>query len=220
MNSFDYLDLNSYMSFAKNPENTQDAFNIQQLMIKHPNRPQMVQWAQKHIMEDPQFLTLYKNKYLPAIPSLDQLLAMPENTLGGAFGRHLKNNNINLLFEGLDTSMFQSQDVNELNYMSVRNYRNHDIYHVLMGVGTSPQDEYALFFLQLAQFGSPYHMVLLSAGMLHTVFMEPENIMNIMETGQRFYQIGKNAAPLVSFPYEDHWMTDLNEVRRMLRIEI
>lgn len=220
MDSFAYLDLKSFMGFATNAESTQDAFNVQQLLVKHPNRAEMVQWSLKAIQEDPEFMAMYRAKYLPKFPTHEELLAMPENTLGGAFGRHLTNNNINLLFEGLDTSMFMSQDVNELNYMAVRNTRNHDIYHVIMGVGTAPLDEYALFCVQLAQFQSSYHMVLFAAGVLHTVFKEPSKIPEFLETNHRFYQIGKNARPFISFKFEDHWMTDLNEVRRMLRIEL
>ncbi len=219
-NPFEYLNLESFLTFASNAEATQDAFNIQQLLVQHPNRAQMVQWSRQACLNDPDFMEMYHNKYLPPFPSHEELLAMPGNTLGGAYGRHLKKYNISLLFDGLDTTMFYKQDVNELNFMAARNTRNHDIYHVLMGVGTAPLDEYALFCVQLAQFGSPYQMVLLAAGILHTVFREPEKIPEFLDTNHRFYQIGKTARPLISFPYEEHWMTDLNEVRSMMKLPI
>ena len=71
----------------------------------------------------------------------------------------------------------------------------------------------------LAQFGSPYHMVLLTAGYLHTVFHEPEIIPKFLELNHQFYEKGKRAKFLPGFRYDDHWKTDLNEVRSMLSID-
>lgn len=220
MQGFEFLDKEAFFNFAANPELTQDAFKVQTTLVKHPNRSKMIQWSEKAILNNPEFMDMYHRKYLPTFPTLEQLDACPQGSLGKRFARHLIDNNIQLNFEGLDTSMFYSQDVNHMNYMAVRNTRNHDIYHVLYGLGTSPMDEYRLFSVQLAQFASPYHFVLLTSGCLHIVFHQPDLIPELLESNYRYYEMGKKSKFLLSFPYEEHWNTDLNEVRKMLNIDI
>lgn len=219
MRSLDFLDVESYLKFAEDPNRTQDAFNIQKKFLEHPNRAAMVQWSAK-ATQNPDFQELYNKKYLPKFPTIEELSDMPKNSLGYELSQHLIKNNINLEFAGLDTSIFYSQDVGPLNYLAIRSTRHHDTFHVLTGLTTSPVDEYALFAFQLPQLYSPYHLTLLSTGLLHVAFYQPENMPLLMEKLNRFHQIGKNARFVYGFPFEEHWHTDINEVRSMLRVQL
>lgn len=218
MHGFEFLNQEALFNFASNPQLTQDAFNIQTTLVKHPRRSEMIQWSDKACLENAEFMDLYNRQYLPDFPTLEELQACPENSLGRALAKHLIDNGIQINFYGLDTSMFSKQDVNHITYFAARNTRVHDVYHVLFDLGTSPLDEYRLLNIQLAQFASPYHMLLLTTGYLHTVFFQPENIHEFLESNSRYYQIGKQTKFLAGFPFEDHWRTNLNEIRSMLRI--
>jgi len=219
MRSLDFLDVESFLKFAEDPDRTQDAFNIQKKLLSHPNRAELIQWSTK-VLQNPDFQELYNKKYLPKFPTIEELNSMPKNSLGHELAQHLIKNSINLEFAGLDTSVFYSQDVGQMNYLAIRSTRHHDTLHVLTGLTTSPVDEYALFAFQLPQLHSSYHLILLSSGLLHIAFYQPENIPELTEKLSRFHQIGKNARFVMGFPFEEHWRTDLNEVRSMLKIEL
>jgi ubiquinone biosynthesis protein COQ4 len=218
MSTFDFLDSGAFFKFAANTELTQEAFNIQSTFIKHPRRAEMIQWSDKAALADADFMELYNRKYIPDFPSIEELGDCPAGSLGKGLAKHLLDNKIALNFAGLDTSIFYKQDVGHINYLAVRGTRCHDLYHVVTGLGTSPLDEYRLFAVQLAQFASAYHMILLASGYLHMVFEEPENIKEFLDSMSRYYEFGKRIRFLAGFPYEDHWRTDLNEVRAMLKI--
>lgn len=219
MQQFEFLDTDAYLNFASDPERTDQTFKIQQTLVKHPNRNEMIKWTSKACLENPEFMELYNKKYIPEFPTIEELQSCPEGSLGKALAKHLTDNNIALDFSGLDTSIFYRQDTNHINYLAIRTIRNHDVFHVVLNLTTSPMHEFCLFNVQLAQFRSPYHMILNSCGYLNCAFNEPENIPDFLDQTNHYYQVGRKIRFIAGFPFEEHWRTDLNEVRSMLRIK-
>jgi ubiquinone biosynthesis protein COQ4 len=146
------------------------------------------------------------------------LLNYPKGSLGHATGVHLTTNGIQLDFAGLDTSVFYNMEMNLIGYMNVRGIRTHDIYHTVLGLGVEPIDEYALASFTLAQFASPYHMLIVSSGYMNTAFEAPHRIPEFLETTHKFFALGKAAKPFIGFKYEEHWATPIAEVRAMLGV--
>ncbi len=219
MYSIEGFDLDAFINFAVDPRNTQDVFKLQEAMVKSPLRSKQIEGAIKACTESASFMELYEKKYIPRFPTIEELQKCPKDSLGQALAKHLIDNGINLDFAGIDVSVFYNRDWNPFSYLGLRGLRNHDVYHVVAGLGISPLDEFCVLNLQVAQFCSPLHATLIGAGYLHTVFQDPSNLEYSLAKMNRYFQIGKKARFLPGFPFEDHWHTNLREVRSMLNID-
>jgi ubiquinone biosynthesis protein COQ4 len=220
MNQIPGLKLDAFINWAIDQEDTQEVFKIQQSLIEAPNRTEMIEVLRNTVMKNSEFMKLYEEKFNPPFPTISELEACPEGSFGKALAQHLVENNIQLDFAGLDTSTFYQKEMNPLTYLSARLIRTHDVYHVVLGLGTTPQEEYDLLSFQLAQFASPYHLVMLAAAHLHTAFYQPEMIGRFLSSMSRFHHIGKSANFFPGFPFDNHWKTSLEEVRKMLRVSL
>ena len=78
MQGFEFLDKNAFFNFARDPELTQDAFNIQKTLIQHPRRAEMVKASNEAFLSNPEFMKLYNEKYLPDFPTIEELNACPQ----------------------------------------------------------------------------------------------------------------------------------------------
>ncbi len=214
------LDTGAFLNFTIDPANTAEVFKIQQSLMTAPRRAEMIQWVNKACVENKDFITLYNEKYNPRFPTNDELFACPEGSLGRELGKHLLANNIQLDFAGLDTSVFYQTEISPIAYLGARGIRTHDVYHAVLGLSTTPLDEYRLLSFQLAQFASPYHMTLIASGYLHTAFSTPEDIPEFLESMSRYHRLGKSAEFFPGFPFELHWATPLAKVREMLKVAV
>ncbi len=102
----------------------------------------------------------------------------------------------------------------------MRGVRIHDVLHVILGLGVTPIEEYAVASFTIAQHRSAFHMVLIASGYIHNTFKEPENIAKFLETTYRFYELGKKSEFVTGFRFEDHFATPLKQVRESLKIGI
>jgi len=218
-NSIEGLNLQALINYSIDPSLTQEIVNVQETLLKCPRRPEMVQWTSKSCLADAHFMKLFENKYIPEIPTIEELKKCPAGSFGQAVAQHLIANKITLDFAGIDTSAYIQKEWNHLSYLSLRAFRNHDLYHAVMNFGISPLHEYCLLQVQLAQFASPYHMLIMASGYLHTAFYEPENITTFLDHGNHYYKVGKQIRFLPGFPFEEHWKTPLTEVRSLLGLK-
>ncbi len=217
MTGIDFIDLEAFKIISACPDRTDQVLQIQKMLLKNPGRADTAKSSLKACSADEGFMELFNRKYLPPFPTLEYLESCPTGSLGRALGKHLRDNEIFIDFKGLDTSPFYSDEANnKLAYIATRTIRLHDVFHALLGLGTSPVEEYALFAVQLAQFQSPYQMIILSSGYWHIALCDPDQIPKFLDAQNRYYAIGKCAKFLLGFPFEDHWNTDLNQVRTTL----
>jgi ubiquinone biosynthesis protein Coq4 len=212
--------LESFMNFTITPQDTQATIDIQAGLLAAPNRPGMAQWLEQRILDDTDFMRLFDTKFIPALPSTEELLAHPEGSLGHTVGTHLDKNNIQLDFAGINVEAYYKREFTPLMFLGVRALRTHDVCHAILNLDTSPQHEYYLQSFQTAQFMSANPMVLLASGFLHTAFFEPEKIPAFLREVHRFYELGMKAKFLPGFIFEDHWATPIEEVRAMLEIDL
>lgn len=212
------FDVEAFLKFAFDPFDTQAVLNVQKALLTSPQRSEMIQWTYQSITSDTNFMQLFAELYNPRFPTNEELIQYPLGSLGYAIGTHLIKNNITLDFAGLDTSMFFSQDVNVTTYFSSRALRLHDFFHVVLGLGVTPLEEYAVACFNLGQFRSPYHMLQVSAGALYIAFQRPDQIPQFLELNQRFFHLGRSCLFLTGFRFEEHLQTPLSEVRNLLKL--
>jgi ubiquinone biosynthesis protein Coq4 len=212
------LDINSFLKFAVSTYDTQSNFDLQKELIKSPNRTEAISYLTKSCEKSPEFMNLFKDNYMKRFPTTDELLAMPEDSLGYQVGVHLKTNNISLDFAGLDRDVFYNQELTVPAYLGIRGLRNHDVLHTLLDKDTSPISEYYIFAFQIAQFQSPLHTVSLAAGLLglplcHAI--DPGVLLGEICQG---FERGKKAKFVFGYPFEDHWHTPIEDVRKSLNL--
>jgi ubiquinone biosynthesis protein Coq4 len=215
---FPSLNVDAFLRFAANPQDTNAILGVQKTLVQAPNRNEMIKKTYEIVSTTPEFVALFNEKYIPPFPTNEELMAYPDGTLGRATGEHLTKNGIQLDFAGLDVEVFYSMEMNLIGYMNVRGIRTHDIYHAVLGLGVTPIDEYALASFTLAQYASPYHMLLVSSGYMNTAFEAPSLIPKFLEQTHKFFELGKKAKPFIGFKYEENWATPLTEVREMLGV--
>lgn len=153
----------------------------------------------------------------PRIGRLDlqALAAMPEGTLGRAFGRHM-------LDAGLDPSALPALPSNdELEYIDAHLYESHDVWHALTGFGTDVAGELGLQAFYLAQFPARLSLAILSGGLLNTLvdpraFGDRDRRMDAIVQG---WQMGRAARPLFGVRWNELWGRPLEEVRRELGVK-
>ena len=208
----------SFLKFAADPNSTHAVFDLQKALIAAPNRAAMTEWALKSVTDDRSFIELFERKYIPEFPTTEALAANAPGTLGRAVADHLISNGISLDFAGVDTSVLYKQEMSPLMYLGVRAIRNHDVWHAVLDLGVTPQDEYRLASFQLGQFYSPNHMMIVAAGYVHTSFYEPENIPSFLDQNAKYFALGKNAMFFPGFAFEEHWATPMSDVRQLLGI--
>ena len=103
-----------------------------------------------------------------------------------------------------------------LDYFALRAIRTHDIFHVIMNMGTSKFDEYYLFAVQLAQFGASSQLMMLAAGMVQVAMQHPDDVIPFMDKIVKCFEAGKQMKFLNAYPFEDNFHKPLSEVRAEL----
>ena len=140
---------------------------------------------------------------------LQKLAALPEGTLGHAYAKFM-------LSHGLTPNVFDGPPEDVRNpyaaYVIQRMRQTHDLWHVVTNCETDPSGEIALQAFTFAQVKAPSSAILAIMGTLRSMRYSRD----VWRDALDLYWRGRNAQPLVLFPWEDHWTTPLADVRRML----
>lgn len=160
---------------------------------------------------DPRGAKLYaeQRKIDSRTVDVDELLALPEDTLGHAYASFLRS-------RGLSPEVFDEapEGVSDpkLAYMLQRSRQTHDLWHVVTGCETDPAGEIALQAFTYAQIHAPGNAILAIAGAIKGFRRKPGIVRDVVA----LFRTGARANRLSAFPWEDHWATPLTEVRAML----
>lgn len=197
------------LNLMRNPEDTHQVF-VLGIALNAPVFPKLLA---RFVAED------RDGKLLREQPSIDsthvdfaKLMALPESTLGGAFARHMKKNN-------LDPDLFQAPPdlPPTVAYVAKRIRQTHDIWHLLTGYDTDVAGEIALQAFYFAHLRMPSALALATFGTLRYLTKFPDrNLVAMVKDG---YRRGKTATFLPTVRWEELWETPLDEVRARLHIE-
>jgi ubiquinone biosynthesis protein Coq4 len=153
----------------------------------------------------------------PTSMTLEDLADYPNGTLGYAFYHQLADNNLEL--EIVKDRPYHLFDDERVNFIALRLYQTHDIWHVLLGYSVSGLDEISLQAFQLAQVGSASSArllaLLVSRAMLKGFYALPP-LFNAIFKG---WQHGRKTPGLLAVPWEEMWNQPLNALRTRYQIE-
>jgi ubiquinone biosynthesis protein Coq4 len=154
----------------------------------------------------------------PAGLTLASLASCSPNTLGYTFYHQLVDNN----FE-LDFIKERRGDIfadSRANYIGLRVYQTHDIWHVLLGYGVSGLDEVGLQAFQLAQVGSPSAAILLTLFLTRSILSGSYGLRQLLKVIFQGWQHGRQTIPMLAVKWEELWEQPLDEIRQRYRIQV
>lgn len=144
----------------------------------------------------------------------DALRKLPPETLGGAYVRHLDRNQLEVYTDPTSDRFIHDPDVR---YLIHRYRQTHDIWHVLVGLGTAGHEEVLLHGFIYGQLRLPNSALIIALGGLKHLVLEQR--WQALRHGLRdAYRSGRAASPLLMVRWEDHWTDKLEDVRRRYNI--
>lgn len=161
----------------------------------------------------PEVAQLIDDRYLMSSPAGDRLMQHPHDSLGYAYGMHLKQANLNPNFYR------HVEVVDDASYVFQRMRQTHDIWHVVTGYGIDGLGEMELKAFEYAQTRRPMAAVLIGLVILSNVFKTPSTLGIFFDRVTAAYQLGTRAKPLLAQKWEEHWEKSVAEWRTELGIE-
>lgn len=157
---------------------------------------------------------MLKQRYLSPIPDLDALAALPDGSLGRAFAKYMRDNELDpkLLRESafIEAHKRRGEDVG---YLAERGFQLHDMFHVLTGYDTTPLGEVRVVSFTVAQTPAPYPALIIASRPLQAALYQPKLLPPIMDAIAEGWLLGRRAKPVMATRWEDHWERPLAEIR-------
>lgn len=137
------------------------------------------------------------------------LRRLPADTLGGAYARHLDRNKLKVYTDATSDRFVDDPDVR---YLIHRYRQTHDIWHVLVGLGTQGHEEVLLHAFTLGLMRLPVSAMVVAFGTIKHIVLEKRWVALRLGIATA-YRSGKQAAPLLMVRWERFWETPLDELR-------
>ncbi len=145
---------------------------------------------------------------------LDALRRLPADTLGGAYVRHLDRNDLALY---VSPTSPEHVDDPEIRYLIHRYRQVHDIWHVLLGLGTRGHEEVLLHAFVLGHLRLPISALVVMFGTLKHMILEARWAA-LRHALLASYRSGRRASPLLMVTWEELWSRPLDDVRRQFGV--
>ncbi|HAZ44032.1 MAG TPA: hypothetical protein DDW76_11230 [Cyanobacteria bacterium UBA11369] len=201
--------LKGIAALIKDPGKTESVFDIEDSLRNTKATQLMVEY----IKSQPGVAQIIEERYTPPPVDLDALLKCPPDSLGYAYASYLTE-------AGFDPNFYRKPaGDDDISYISLRIRQTHDIWHVLTDFGADEIEELGLKAFELAQSHRTMSAVLISGGLLKTLFNQPENLERLLDRIAVGYRMGSKAKPFLAQKWEEHWDKSLAEWRAELGVE-
>lgn len=190
-------------------ENMKTFFNLENAL----DETVMAEMAVTALREIPEIDALFAERWLPKKLNLNELILLPEGTLGHVFAA-------DMLAQGFDPEFYQKIPVtDDISYMKMLWRSTHDIYHVVTGFGTDLVGEFALQAFMIAQAPIPISVMAYSAGLFETALYAPQTFNRLMEETARAWEMGtQTPAKFLAQKWDQYLDQPLTTVRDRLGI--
>lgn len=156
---------------------------------------------------------LWQSGYRPARYDLEELIKLPPHTLGGAYARHMKANDLRVDYYPETTPRNRTQ------YLRQRMRQTHDVWHVLTGFGTDEFEEVGIQGFYAGQFVSSMSGIIAAGAFLKSILRcRFDELHKHMDSFCEGYCSGKRAESLLAVKWEEMWSESLDSLRRRYRI--
>lgn len=199
-----------FLAFVRQPTKTNLIFEMVDIAARLPENQSAVSLVENRVLADDSFRQLWEERWHPPWRPLPELATLPEGSFGRAYFRHLTENNLRQDF-------YKSPPLKRpIDYVSLRLYHTHDLWHVLLGFDVSPAGELGVQAFTLAQLGTPISSLLIAGGMLNVLKNAPEQSTSLFETLVRAFERGRHSGFLLGLRLERMLDEPLESVRRQV----
>ena len=204
------MTLKGCVSLIRDPNQTDSVFDI----VEGMRNTDASKFALLHIKSDPQVEAIIKERYVPDIPNVEELIKFPHKSLGHTYASYIKESNFQADFYR------QIKVEDDISYILLRMRQSHDIWHIVTDFKTDSIGELGLQAFSLAQTRLPLPVILLSGGLLKTLLQSPATLGDLLEKIAIGYRMGAKAKPLLAQKWEENWNKSIDDIRNELNIEI
>ncbi len=192
------------------PARLDEVFVLADMAEQSPELERMLET----IRENPVFARALADRPRLGRVDLGALAKLPEGTIGRAYAEFMRARGLShddlLLVEGEGEMDFVRNHLRE----------THDIWHVATGFDTDVAGELGLQAFYLAQFEGPLPVLLLTVGMLNTLFRAMPDARRRMDAITRGWLLGKRAHSLFGVAWAKRWEQPVDEFRREHAIDL
>jgi len=139
----------------------------------------------------------------------DALRALPAETFGGAYVRHLDTNGITADYQAAATRHVDDPDIA---YLMRRFRQTHDVWHALLGLGIAGHEEVIIHAFSYGQLRLPVSALIMVFGTMKHIVLE-RRWGALRHSMLDAYRAGRDAQPLMPVYWEDQWEEPLDDVR-------
>jgi ubiquinone biosynthesis protein Coq4 len=190
-----------------NPNRTDLIFKVVDIASHDTGNPVVAELEGK-MMEEPVVRDMYEKHYVPDVPQMAMLAKCPEQSFGNLLYHHLADNN-------LDLSLWPRFEYKRpVDYISLRIYQDHDLWHVLLGATVSVEDELKVQAFGVAQYQSPISTLLVAGGLLHLLMKDPMRAVKAMSQVAEGFNLGKKAKFMLTVKLHEMFALPIGEVRQ------
>jgi ubiquinone biosynthesis protein Coq4 len=158
---------------------------------------------------------MWQARFRTPVYDLDELGKLPPDTLGGAYARHMKANDLRADYYDVKVT-----PRTRMQFLRQRMRQTHDIWHVLTGWGTDEFEEVGIQGFTAGQYMSSMAAIIGAAAFLKSIlrcrFNELERHVDNFCEG---YAAGKRAENLLAVKWEELWEENVESLRRRYGIE-
>lgn len=142
---------------------------------------------------------------------LEQLLTLPEHTLGNVYAKQMKKNGV--------LPLETSQSNNDYQFFITHLRETHDLWHVVTGFDTSIIGEIQLEAFYVCQlYASRFWLALITKNLLKAVVDDVETGGEYLNAISQGWTMAQQAKPLFGLQWNSLWSIPLEEVRASLNI--
>ncbi|AKF07685.1 Coq4 family protein [Sandaracinus amylolyticus] len=198
------------LRLVRDPRRLDEVFRIADAM----ESAELAARVEEEFRRHPEHLDALRDR--PRIGRIEvaKLAAMPEGSLGRAFADFLIDNQLDP--EDIEVNAVHS----DFDFVRAHLRETHDVWHVATGFPTDVAGELGLQAFYLAQFRAPLASMLLTVGMLNTLFYAMDDRDARMRAISRGWLLGKRARSLFGYRWAERWERPLAEVRRELALDV
>lgn len=148
----------------------------------------------------------------PALRDTDvgALRRLPDGTLGRELARYLDANGFDYDVDAAAPPLLEDPDEA---YVLQRIRKNHDLWHVLLGLGPAGHEEVLVHAFTLGQVGMPSSVAIVTLGAIKHMVLE-KRWGCLRRSLLDAYRLGRSAHPLVTVRWEELWDVPVDALRR------
>lgn len=200
-----------FFRLARDPNELDRVFQ----MRDSANDPKMNRAIYERLGREPSAKAAFETRARLGTFTLDELAALPEGSLGRAYGDFMKRHGLK------PEAIPRVDDDGETTYMRAHLYETHDLWHVVTGFLPDPAGEAGLQAVYAAQLPGMLPAALVSALLLNAAIeRSSQKTKERFDAVARGWEMGQRANLLFGYPWRDRFSAPLSEVQKELGIDV